>query len=422
MKEPGNIREFNLAILYKESRRLVAILFSAIFYSFALFDINNLFYLSAPSLIILLVVILKSDIKKNALLACFVWLPIVVFAHYVWFFYMLNTKLGASIAWSVMLYCALSLIHLLCFGLFIYTAFAVWCFINRMVCLSRYQAVFFILTFVSSFEVAGLMLMFILDAQGAYSVIGPVIPLSKFFMQPSAPIDVFFNKNANKLYSAEELNEISFLKIIKNVSHNSNMWNVGQNLFHAMQQASPGGIVVTPESFISCPLNHESEFLSFIQKAIAPGQMLMLAAQYESNDGQLFQTVYSLTHEGVKNLYFKQHAVPCMERMPSYLQSWPKAYSIFKAEQSFSSAISNEVVGFCFAGKRIIPRVCSDFFLVTTVIDLITWRYTFGKNCIVTLHVNDSWFVKYMRDLLKHVAHMRAWIADINLLYVDCGI
>ena len=406
----------------KKLHGLMAVLLSAILYSLALFDINNLFYLSAPALIALLVVILKNNIKYNALLVCCAWLPIVVFSHYVWLFYLLNTKLGASTAWSVALYCALSLLHLLCFILFFNTGLMVWYFANRIACFHRYQGVFFIFIFTSSFQAAGLMLMFILDAQGSYNVMSPVIPLAKFFMPPSRLSGDNFIKSRNKAYSINLVSGISFLKIAKNASHNLNLWASSQNLFHAMQQAPARGVVVTPESFISCPLNREPEFLSFVQQSIGQHQMLMLAGQYESVDGQLFQAVYALTHEGVEHLYLKQHAVPCVERMPRYLQFWKKGHSIFKAEQSFASASSNETVGFCFAETRIIPRVCSDFFLITTVMDLIKWRRTFGKNCIVVVHVNDSWFVEYMRDLLRHVAHMRAWMADINILYVDCGI
>lgn len=401
---------------------LIAVLLSAILYSLSLFDINNLFYLSVPALIVLLVVILKNNIKYNALLVCCAWLPIVVFAHYVWFFCLLNTKLDASVAWSVALYCALSLLHLLCFMLFIYIALAVWHFVNRIACFHRYRAVFFILIFTFSFQAAGLMLMFILDAQGSYNLMSPIIPLSNFFMPPSRLSGDNFIKNTNKAYSTNLVSEISFLKITKNVSHNLNLWTSSQNLFHVMQQAPARGVVVTPESFISCPLNREPEFLSFVQQSIGEHQMLMLAGQYESVDGKVFQAVYALTHEGLEHLYLKQHTVPCVERMPRYLRSWGKGHSIFKAEQSFASASSNQTVGFYFAQTRIIIRVCSDFFLITTVIDLIKWRRTFGKNCIVVVHVNDAWFVQYMRDLLRYVAHMRAWMADINILYVDCGI
>ena len=57
------------------------------------------------------------------------------------------------------------------------------------------------------------------------------------------------------------------------------------------------------------------------------------------------------------------------------------------------------------------------FFLVTSVKDLAKLRHRYGAHFVVVLQVNDTWFVGYMRALLRQVACMRAWLGGVDLVY-----
>ena len=148
--------------------------------------------------------------------------------------------------------------------------------------------------------------------------------------------------------------------------------------------------------------------------------MLMLAAQYQAFDNRLFQAVYMVSMQGVQRIYFKQHTVPCVEKMPAWCADWPRLRAAFKADQSFIAA-PYDVSGtaFYWQGVWFVPRLCSDFFLVTSEADLVKLRHRYGENLVVVLHVNDTWFVGYMRRLLLYSACLRAHSAGVALQFVD---
>lgn len=262
--------------------------------------------------------------------------------------------------------------------------------------------------------------MFIFDGEGCCDMMGPVIPLSKFFVKPMGKIDC--NQKIIPVWQncAIVTNKISFFALSFGLPSDAPPWARVQHLFHEIGHCTgQPGIIVTPESYCPFPLNRHADMIAFIANALGSGQMLLLAAQYADQTGNTFQAVYGITSRGVEQMYLKQHAVPCFERMPRYL-TWSKVLKeLFGAEQSFSCAkknLSSSV--FLCDGVRIMPRLCSDFFLVTSVIDLAKLRHRYGEHLVVVLQVNDTWFVGYMRALLRQVACMRAWLARVDLVYV----
>jgi apolipoprotein N-acyltransferase len=213
--------------------------------------------------------------------------------------------------------------------------------------------------------------------------------------------------------------KISVIKIVPPRAVRRSMWGCAQYLVHACIQLKPNTLIVTPESCLLFPLNKEPRVLAFIQAALQNGQLLMLAGQYQTFDNRFFQVVYMITAQGVQSIYFKQHAVPCVEQMPRWAKLCPALRTIFKAQQSFVAAARDmQTPGFYWQGRWIVPRLCSDFFLVTTTADLVKLRHRYGENLVVVLHVNDTWFAPYMRALLLTSACMRARSAGVDLLFV----
>jgi hypothetical protein len=399
---------------------VIAAFSSAVLYSIALGAINQFFWLAIPSLLILCVAILKLNPTRFILWVSVVWVPVVVFVHYIWFFYLLIFQLSSPFGYSIVLYLALSFIHWACFAIYFTMALAVLYFAEKYFNYCYLKACFVAVVFCFSFQVAGFMLMHVLDSGGGYNLLSPMIPFSRCFVGHIENLQSIGKNSPVGQYCCMVKKNKVYLKIHNKKSSRRNLWEVGQELFHALHNLPSGPVlVVTPESFISCPLNREVEFLSFLQRGLGPQQCLMLAGQYEDLDGRVFQAVYSITCAGVVHLYLKQHAVPCIEKMPWYLNTSQQLRKIFKADQTFSYALQKKgAEGFDFEGMRIIPRLCSDFFLVTTPSDLAKLRLSYGENLVVVLHVNDTWFVTYMRELLRYVARMRARLAGVDLVYV----
>ncbi|MBM3887202.1 hypothetical protein FJ364_04700 [Candidatus Dependentiae bacterium] len=230
-----------------------------------------------------------------------------------------------------------------------------------------------------------------------------------------APIDL----NSNGINFLFNNKNISFFKYPSRESKNENLWDSGQRLFHVLQNIPANSVIATPESFINYPINRMPEFISFLQHALSPHKVLMLASQYQDQNNALFQAVYVITQDGVTFIYLKQHAIPCIERMPRYLQGWKRMCKLFKADQSFMPADPQGEMGFYFKGVYIIPRICSDFFLKTSWWDLRSLTKKNKGNVIVIVHVNDDWFNQPMKNLLSYFAHMQSRLGAIDVLYVD---
>lgn len=397
---------------------VIAVFSSAVLYSLSLNVIETYCFLIIPSLFILFTNVFLFDYKTSIAGISFLWIPVVVLIHYNWFFYLLKNNLQASIFISFLLYLVLSVLLCVCFYMVYFFARLILIFLNRRVTNKILNTFFVMVAFGLSFQIAGSALMKIFDSEGSYNLLSPMIPLCGFFDQSMR----YFSKNLNfyqkeNLISKFECNKIK-LKFLNKKREKWGLWEVGQYIFHELQNLPPGPVlVVTPESFISCPLNREREFFDFIIRGLKPQQCLMLASQFESA-GRLFQAVYSITSQGVIDVYLKQHTVPCFEKMPWYFEKASQLKKIFKADQTFASDKKNTLEGFRFAGIRIVPRLCSDFFLVTSLFNLAKLRLSYKESIIVVLHVNDAWFVGYMRKLLCYIACIRAKLTGINLLYV----
>ncbi len=407
---------------------LTAACSSALLYSISLMWLNECWYLVVPALIILLRAVYVLCNTKKIVLILSLWSVLVVFAHYFWVVPSLKIKLEACNLAAGILYAVISLLHAFCFiGVFLIAA-AIACFFKKYFSSKLLSCFFFASTFFLSFSIAGSMLMFILDGEGCSNLLSPMIPLSKFFM-PSAPSSL----NLYQIQQKENSLAVGCLKIINlkicnmKTAHVSS-WGRAQQVVYALQAlGNKGGelvLITTPESCIACPINREPELLSFIQQAIAPNQRLLLAAQHQEASDRLFQAVYLLTNQDVQLVYLKRHAMPCFERMPRYLEGFAVLRSLFRAEKNFSyAAVNSGGKGFEVDGVRIVSRLCSDFFLVTSTLDLVKLRHSQnechrGRLLVVILHVNDTWFMPYMCSLLYHVAHMRAWLAGVDLVYV----
>lgn len=342
------------------------------------------------------------------------WSAIVVFVHYLWVIPSLENKLALSLFQASLIYIVVALVHVICFIGFFWLMECVSPFVVKL------HRLFFTMFFLLSFPVTGFMIMFIFDGEGCYNMLSPMIPLSKIFVYPGRKFDDNFKKNTickNLLLGDKK---ISFFSLTNRLPVAILPWGRAQYLFRELHNLDgQSGVIATPESFFPFPLNRHPDMLGFITSALSSGQCLLLGGQYEQNDGKIFQATYIMTSQGIKEVYLKQHAVPCFERMPWYLQGVKKICQLFDAEQSFSCM--QKKLGSCgvfYDGVRIVPRLCSDFFLVTSAVDLGKLRHRCGDRLVVVLQVNDTWFVGYMRALLRQVACMRAWLAGVNLVYI----
>lgn len=346
-----------------------------------------------------------------------IWNALVVFIHYLWVIPSLQNKLEMSFWCAGGMYGAVSIVHTVCFALF-------WLLVHGLgrfrLLITLWHGVTHISIFLLSFPVAGYMIMFIFGGQGCYNMLSPMIPLSKIFVDSSYEIDCNIKKSPIWHNNSSALKNISFFSLKHWLPNTTLPWERAQHLFHALNHFDQSAsVVVTPESFFPFPLNYYPEMITFIAHGLKRCQMLFLASQYVQDDNKIFQAVYVITNKGIEHLYLKQHAVPFFEQMPWYLKKYKKISNIFDADQQFSYVPKNiDFCGILHDGVRIVPRLCSDFFLVTSVIDLAKLRHRYGDRFLVVLQVNDTWFIGYMRRLLRQAACMRAWVASVNLVYV----
>lgn len=392
---------------------------SALLYSLSFIMLDRCYYLVIPALAILFSLIYWEKTIKNCLLMSISWAVFVVYLHHIWVFFAIRSKLAVSVPFSLGIYLLFSSLHLICFTICFSIAPLIIYLSKNHIKYSSLALLIKILLFLISFPVAGLAITFIFDVQGGYNLLSPLIPLSRFFVRPAVNAEVVLNIKTNNQCFFKNIRFVVNLKINRLMPPATDVWGRAHYLFHHLSTMEGDGVVATPESFFTLPLNEHPLLIGFIRSGLRRDQYLLLGGQYKNEKGQLFQAVYALSSQRIEGLYLKQHAVPFFEHIPWYAQRVKKIGSIFKNDQPFACAHPEAPKPILqLANTKIFSKICSDFFLVTTPLDLGKLRHRHGENLVVVLHVNDTWFVGYMRTLLRQVAFMRAWLARVNLVYV----
>jgi apolipoprotein N-acyltransferase len=179
--------------------------------------------------------------------------------------------------------------------------------------------------------------------------------------------------------------------------------NITQLLIQGTLNEQKTQIIVAAESSFPFPLNDHPWALSMWHENALRQNVLFILGSYRRENERMYNTLYLIQNGRIIKYYDKTSLMPFFEKTPPM---WRAIQPFKKNEFMFGSSMREPLQISSFI---CIPYICSEFF----------FQKDFTAGEIILCIVNDSWFLSYMKNLLKLTAQFNAHAYRCSIVYVS---
>ena len=257
-----------------------------------------------------------------------------------------------------------------------------------------------------------------------YPFINPLVPLAKykwFLCVYGFACSLFF---PGRQPVALDDYKICYIQPTYKAGQRPNLHAVGQGIYHALcnleletfSDAYKDLIVVAPESAFPFCLNKQKKYVR-MWGAVLPGNShFFIGAHRRKKEGstkKYFQSVFWLHRGLIMQAYDKKHLVPFVETMPVKWNTYAWAHGLFLKDVYAFSTPCDCVDDNLFRVAEhlcVAPKICSELFFCS--------ERVLEQANLVLLFVNDSWFMGYIKDIMRSLAQLAAAQRGVPVVYV----
>lgn len=357
----------------------------------------------------------------------FVWGFSAFSFNVIWLYILLLTKSNASLSLATILY-----LFMVLYVSMITAAF--FAGINYLMQLSKKITYKLISFFAGLFFYFNFLIQYSLIIFGrleGYPFINPLIPLVKyklfifvfnflisfFISTPKTHDNVLNNKNIKIFYLKPV--EITRKEQVDNPHY------YGQKIYHGLSDLDlfkyknkyKKIIIVSPESTFPFAINKHLDQIDFWSNVL-PGNAYVFLGTMRTQESKTYQSISIINKGLIIDFYDKTHLMPFVEELNLFFNQFSWAKNIFLNGKNKLCQASSCSRGNSFLldyDVCIIPQICSEFFFN---FKKTTLREFAGTSAVIFLFVNDSWFVKYFRKIMKNMVYLRNIKNRMPILYI----
>ncbi|MDP3788499.1 MAG: hypothetical protein Q8Q60_04280 [Candidatus Chromulinivorax sp.] len=191
-------------------------------------------------------------------------------------------------------------------------------------------------------------------------------------------------------------------------------YEIARRLDHIAMSDPEVKFVVIPESGFAYNLMGWENKLN-VWTSLFDDVTIFIGGHFYDDCGNIFNSLYQISDGKIIARYDKQHLVPFVERMPSWIQWIPILKDVFIQDSCTFSYPEHDQSDVIMAGFQ--PRICSELFLN---------KNRPVNNKPILFICNDSWLaLDYARNLAKRSAKLYSLQYQVPIVYVgsyDCQI
>ena len=369
---------------------------SAFFYCLAFIDLARFFWCIIPALLFFMRSIYACDSVGVAVKRALQWGCMVYGLHcasVVYSLFIMRPHYGLLVWWMIAtIYLASYTIVLfvLCVGVRVLGAKRI---IARSLLTCCLVVAYFWLVESHAFWIFGV--------RGGCCLVSPLIPLSRFFLNNSAPAASYIGIVRTPYVPLQHVEPAAWVR------------NFFKLVAHEREKNSDILCIITPESALPFALNKHTELLRIFcdYSRMMP---LLIGSFFE--DCQAVSNCFYYFCEGkLSQRYVKQHLMPCIEVMPSWCNNEFLCLFFNTNAVAFQKKPKHVPMRRCMYVKDVAlyPIICSELFCDSILSGVSDTEY------VVAL-VNDAWFsYSFCAECAFVYAQVQAWWYGKKIIYVS---
>ncbi|MBD3231183.1 hypothetical protein GF322_00820 [Candidatus Dependentiae bacterium] len=335
--------------------------------------------------------------------------------HFVWLLQLLFAKSYATSLQAISIFIFIFLYTAIIGGIY----FTLISFIFKLKSIFL-KLLFFFLNTLFLFQFISNYSLYFLGRKEGYPFLNPIIPLARYRWFKVLYGLFCFNFNINRHDYLKQLEDLKKIKTFylkpctQDFKKNYTPTEVGQDIYKKLVHLNLGKysndykylLVLAPETTYPFALNEHEEQIKLWDCAMTENTIFLLGSQRRTARS-LYQSVFCVRSCRINDFYDKNHCMILTEKVPKLLRPFLWSKSLFLQNALEFKKGKNENKCFKICNDLIIfPKICSDFFYTTNLLNKNIQHNTYNKEQLIFIFVNDSWFMKFFKKIMKNFYYL----------------